>query len=406
MLKVLIVEDDHNKLKKISNSIQGVRGIDLDNIDNVIDARTAKLRLSEQFFDMLIVDIAIPNKISEEVKKDAGINLINEILERDIYKMPTHIIAVTAFPEILETLSKCAAEKLIPFLYCDVTSDGWVRQLQSFVDRAMAAKRHQKFEFGNYGSYLAIVCALETPELQALLHNGWEWQSLRMPNDATIYYQATVNKNGAFKQCFTAAAPRKGMPASAVLAIKMITTFRPKYLAMVGITSGYSGKTKYGNVIAADPVWDWGSGKLISRYGKTLFEPEPHQLDLEVNVRTQLKLMANDVTALAQIRSEWPAEKPDHELSVQVGPAASGSAVLADAQTHQRILKQHRGLLGIEMETYAVFCAAQESPMPRPTVFSLKSVVDFADAAKDNRYQNYGAYTSAEVLRLFVEKYL
>ncbi len=204
-----------------------------------------------------------------------------------------------------------------------------------------------------------------------------------------------VEKNGAFKQCYAAAAPRKGMPASAVLASKIITTFRPKYIAMAGITSGYSSKTNYGNVIAADPVWDWGSGKLINRDGKTVFEPEPHQLDLEVDIRTQLKLMANDVTGLAHVRSEWQGEKPEHGLSVRVGPVASGAAVLRMTETHKRILQQHLGLLGIEMEAYAVFCVDQESTMPRPTVFSLKSVVDFADADKDDRYQKYGAYTSA-----------
>ena len=58
------------------------------------------------------------------------------------------------------------------------------------------------------------------------------------------------------------------------------------------------------------------------------------------------------------------------------------------------------------METYAIFAAAQESAMPRPTVFTMKSVVDFADDAKDDRYQDYGAYTSAQALAHFVQKYL
>jgi nucleoside phosphorylase len=85
---------------------------------------------------------------------------------------------------------------------------------------------------------------------------------------------------------------------------------------------------------------------------------------------------------------------------------ASGAAVLADGSTVERIKQQHRELLGIEMEAYGVFAASEEAAEPRPTVFAMKSVVDFGDATKDDRFQKYGAYTSAQTLRYFVEHYL
>lgn len=53
-----------------------------------------------------------------------------------------------------------------------------------------------------------------------------------------------------------------------------------------------------------------------------------------------------------------------------------------------------------------VFAAVEESLLPQPEAFSLKSVCDFADDEKDDRFQAYAAYTSANALRLFVEKYL
>jgi len=70
------------------------------------------------------------------------------------------------------------------------------------------------------------------------------------------------------------------------------------------------------------------------------------------------------------------------------------------------IKTQHRQLLGIEMETYAVFAAAEECFTPRPLTFSLKSVVDFADSNKDDRFRKYASFTSAQTLKHFVEKYL
>ncbi len=44
------------------------------------------------------------------------------------------------------------------------------------------------------------------------------------------------------------------------------------------------------------------------------------------------------------------------------------------------------------METYSVFAAAQESVIPRPTVFAMKSVVDFADDEKDDRYRSTASW--------------
>lgn len=62
-----------------------------------------------------------------------------------------------------------------------------------------------------------------------------------------------------------------GMPAAASLAMKMIMTFRPAFVGMVGVAAGVKGRTNFGDVIAADPTWDYGSGKhavpiKMSRY--------------------------------------------------------------------------------------------------------------------------------------------
>ena len=72
----------------------------------------------------------------------------------------------------------------------------------------------------------------------------------------------------------------------------------------------------------------------------------------------------------------------------------------------EQIRGQHRKTLGVEMETYGMFVAAEESPEPQPRCFSLKSVCDFADPSKDDAHQAYAAYTSAAALRAFCEGYL
>jgi nucleoside phosphorylase len=197
-----------------------------------------------------------------------------------------------------------------------------------------------------------------------------------------------------------------GMPAAAVLATKMVRTFRPRFIAIVGIAAGVKDRSKIGDVIVADPCWDWGSGKWTLDGSETAFRPAPHQVGLNPRLREQFRLLANDTQSLVQIRDRWPAAKPDAAVVLHIGPMASGAAVLSDGVTARRVLEQHRQLLAIDMESYGVYSAAAESPSPSTVAFGVKTVVDYADADKDDRFQAYGAYMSANVTAQIAERYL
>jgi nucleoside phosphorylase len=69
-------------------------------------------------------------------------------------------------------------------------------------------------------------------------------------------------------------------------------------------------------------------------------------------------------------------------------------------------MRHNRDLLGIDMETYAVYHAAFQSRRPKPTAVSLKAVCDFADPDKNDGFQPYAAFVSAQVIRNFVEAFL
>jgi nucleoside phosphorylase len=62
------------------------------------------------------------------------------------------------------------------------------------------------------------------------------------------------------------------------------------------------------------------------------------------------------------------------------------------------VREQHRNLVGIEMESYGVFTAAEYASNPRPHCLSIKSVCDFGDERKTNQFHNYAAHNSARFL--------
>jgi nucleoside phosphorylase len=406
MIDILIIEDDNQKVQKICQVLLSVDGVSEERIEHVVDAVRGKRRLRDKFFDLLILDIAIPGRIDEEVRLHGGLELLREIIKRDQYKVPSHIIGVTKYPDIFKQVKDEFAKDVLAILFYQPNSDEFANQLRSKAGIILASKLRASSGVVSYGSHMSIICAMESPELESVLDNGWKWEQMKLGNDETTYYQARLEQADRVRIVHAAACPRTGMPASAILSTKMITSFRPQYLAMCGITAGYSDCTRLGDVIVADPVWDWGSGKWIEKSGELVFLPEPHQLPLDAGIRNKFQVMAKDAACLFEIRKSWKAGSPEHDLSVHVGPLASGASVLGDGKIRENIKSQHRKLMGIEMESYAVYSAAYEGPKPKPIAFSAKAVVDFADGRKSNAYHRYAAYVSAQVVKHFVEKYL
>lgn len=407
MLKILFVEDDQSKVKKISSVITSINGLNIDDVDHVIDANNAKILLRENFYDLLILDIAIPNRADQEIEKEGGIQLLKEIISREIYKVPAHILGVTQYKEIFEIAKTEFRKDLLTIIHYDQTSEECLNRIRSKIGIILSSKLRSSAVVKPYASHTAIICALDDPELNGVLNNGWNWKKINLENDNSIYYQTEIDNGETVKLVHATAASKMGMTATAIAAIKMITHFRPQYLAMCGITGGIYQKINIGDIIIADPVWNWGSGKWVTKDGKLRLLSEPHQIPIYDRIRNLFKEMAKDDELLFKIRKEWQGEAPKHDINIKIGPIASGSAVLADGKIFRQIVeKQHRKIIGIEMETYALYSAAYESMLPKPTYFSGKSVVDYLGKDKNDDYQKYGSYLSAQIIKHFIEYYL
>jgi nucleoside phosphorylase len=139
-----------------------------------------------------------------------------------------------------------------------------------------------------------------------------------------------------------------------------------------------------------------GAGKRgAAKDGSPVFLAAPYQMGLNAVVSQLAKELAVDGRVLAAIRAGWEREVPAGMLSILVGPMASGSSVIADPDSAEVIGAQHKELIAIEMEGYAVMAAAEYSPTPKPIAIIIKSVCDFANPDKNDDWQSYAAYTSA-----------
>ena len=243
---------------------------------------------------------------------------------------------------------------------------------------------------------VVIVTALRNPELDAVLNLPYDWQQKRFRGDSLTYHFGSIPRLDGNISVVTVSPNKKGMPSSAAVASKLVLMFHPKYLVMLGICAGIKGKSNLGDVIVADPTWDWGSGKRgTDDNGSPVFQAAPHQMPLNIGISQLASDLANDPVVLKTIKGEWSEGTPQGILKIHVGPMASGASVIADDDAARSIITQHRELIAIEMEAYAVMAAAEYADDPKPTAIIIKSVCDYADAEKNDDWQKYASYTSA-----------
>lgn len=405
-IKILIVEDNTDKLSHILRQLLSVSGVHRHMISDVRDAVSAKLALRRAAFDLLILDLHIPLRLEQGDGAAPGVGreLLREMMARAIYRRPAHIVGLTAYDGAADEAASIFSEHLWSLLRYEASSDGWADQLKRKVEHIIRTKEIARYTDGEtFEADFAMVTALRDPELDAVLRLPCEWTEIKIPFDNTEYYVGTFTSGGRPLRLVCATAGRMGLSAASALTTKIIYNFRPKMLAMCGISAGVRGKVHIGDIIVGDPCWNWGSGKYEIREGKPHFAPAPEHENLEVVLRAQLQRYARDEQFLANIRSSWPAEKPAEALCAHVAPMASGAAVLADQSVVDEVVReQQRKVVGIEMEAYAVMLAASICSAPRPAVFCAKSVSDFADSEKSDQFRSYAAFTSSQfAFRIF-----
>ncbi|MRG92568.1 hypothetical protein [Polyangium spumosum] len=251
---------------------------------------------------------------------------------------------------------------------------------------------------------IAIVCALNEKELDCVLDTGvTPWQPLHFDNDPATYYQTTfVRTDGAPLRVVAAAAPQMGMPDSAVLATKMILHFAPNLVAMVGIAAGADeAKQGFGDILAPDTTFDYGSGKLFSDGDGLKLKPDPKPLAIEPRLTARLQDWKRQRRHVDTIRQAWRSDKPRTSLEIHIGPMGSGSAVLDSKKPLTDIVEHWRKLIGIDMEAHGIHLACQYACTPKPWFLCVKAISDFA-ANKTDSWQPYAAFIAAQFLYRFV----
>lgn len=404
-MNILIVDDNLDKIRCILGVLNEASTGEVF-VGVAHTSHEAREKLLHTSWDVLVLDICLPRHYDTEPEQTEGITLLRELYARDKYKMPRHIVGLTAYQELFLQAAPHFEKRLLTVMEYSDHNDGWRSRLAQVITQTARSTASDLASCPAFKFDVGVVCALRTPELAALSRQPFSWEDKHAAGDDTRYWAGkmplTEDRTLDIVSCY---CDGMGMPAACATTAGLIHAFRPRMILMLGIAAGFATRAEYGDVLVADPSWDYGAGKWSESDGRLVLSIQPHQLDIEARVRRVFEAVSEDHNFLSRVKHDWPAAKPSAELKVRVGPVASGAAVIASKAYLTDLVGQHRKLLGIDMETYGVYVACRHASAPRPIFASVKSVVDFADEKKDDRFQEYGCHTSVAVGLEFLRRF-
>ncbi|MEI6896112.1 MAG: response regulator [Psychromonas sp.] len=390
-LNILIVDDNYEKIQQLQSIIKR-ENIKL---DCVLSSQDAKIKMVEKQYDLLLLDIQIPNELGDPINAQGGIELLNWIGIYPSCFQPKRIIGLTSHDSTKSEFEQLFISKGHHLLKTTIGDDIWLQTIISTCEYLeKQTEEVLKFDVG-------IITAMSHNELKAILNLPVTWVEFVLEEDPSTYHKGEITTSTGKKSIVISHSPRMGLSAAAALTSKMCVKFNPKYMIMAGIAAGVRKKVNLGDILVADPCWDWGNGKLTEENGLPLFQAAPHQENLPMNIRSKIQKIRDNDLYVDEIRKGWQGNS-QKELSIKLGPIASGAVVLEDPQTAISITSQHRETIGIEMEAYGVMAATSISSTQTKAII-IKSVCDYADPEKNDNWQEYACYTSAQFVYHFIK---
>lgn len=404
MIKILILDDSIEKINITKKFLQEECKVNPEFIDESYNIKEGRKILYENDYDLLLLDLVMPRDAESEAAADETIKFLDEIYYNSDIHIPVHIIGFSQHDELIELHNDSFEDKLWHLITFSYTNNKWKDKLKNKICHLISVKNRFKESIEAKNKFdFAIICALENPELNAVLDLPCNWKVFDSENDPILYHEGIINTiNGNTYRIIACSINRMGMQATASVSSMIISKFRVKHIFMTGICAGIKERDlNFGDIVIAENAIDYGSGKVTeTETGAFVFKPEPHQFPTDQHLISKLNNFINKNIEILKIQTSYKGNESKHILKAKIGPVASGSYVVASKSLISDIIEPNRKLLSIDMEGYGLYLACHFFNQTK--ALYIKSVCDFGDEKKDDNYQKYAAFTSANFLHSFI----
>lgn len=396
MISILIVEDDLKKLASIQCVIAPITQEIHGRVETACCSIEARDWLSRRQFDILILDLLLPNRPDDTPEPDGGATLLDEISVSKTLIKPGYVIGLTSHEDAFTKSIGTFNSYLWTLLRFDAASKQWANQLSQHIRYIIAsqsyflANRHPAYDYD-----VGLVVALPDPELSAILETESIWTPRNHATTSNTYYETSIRDSEGNKlRIIAASCPQMGNVASCSLTSEMILLHRPKLMFLLGICGG-ADKTSQSlqDIVISDEVILHDSGKIKEKDSIIYLHPDPKSLQISPALKSAIQnpLFTNNVKQA--LKKRFGLSTPQ-DIHCHIGPIASGSCVIAAERAMASIKERIRKLQAVEMEGYGFAYACEYAAAPKPEWLIIKGICDFADANKGNEFQSKAAATS------------
>jgi nucleoside phosphorylase len=249
---------------------------------------------------------------------------------------------------------------------------------------------------------VVVIFALKEPEMDMFLE-ATSIQYIDDVQNGIVFRIASLEINGKLIQLAFAVQREMGMVSAAILTTTALISYNPRLVIMGGICAGVQGKVNIGDLIIANPAFNYESGKHRDGNFDALFI----QRTLDRSVSDLCNAMKDDTAVIQKIRDSWKLKtgRPETEMQIHIAPVGTGSSVVADEAVVKALAHYQRNLTGIDMEAYGVAQSAFECLRKETPWLVVKGVQDHADTNKNNKSREYAAWVSAVFIVEFLTRY-
>lgn len=409
MIKILIMDDNADKINRIISVLTGMCMVSANNIDIARSLNSGRKKLSENFYDLLLLDLVLPVDDDEPIEPGKSENFIDELSRIGRFKKPVYVIGLSQYEDKVVANTVKYENKLWKLIHYNLQKDDWEQILQNAVEAILSTKEQLLTSLLNKNKYdIGIVCALSEEFEQMKKASRLEWKKVNVKGISNDFFAANLRTEvGHTLKIIAARNNMPGMQAASVMASCMFSLFNIESLFMTGICAGFKKEGEdsidFGDIFIAESEYDYGSGKLCESEDGSYFKKNPKMIECDFDLKGKINTFIEEKHPENLISRALGKENLDlmkKVPSIHFKPGACGSYVVANKGFMKDLLKENQKLRGLDMEGYGLYMT---SHILGKKCLMIKSVSDFADSNKGDTYHKMCSYSSAWFLFEFLK---
>lgn len=410
MVNILIMDDKPEKIESVKKVLVDDCGISEQFIDCATTISEGRCLLSENYYELLILDLVMPLYQDDEANHDEAPNFVDEIFDNPNIKEPNQIIGLTAYDEEYDALKTRFEEKLWKLIKFSDANLNWRNPIKNSVFHLIRMKRNMMESIEAKDRYdIGIICALHE-EFSILLEafGKDKWSNKRLEGiPVPIKICSLTSVTGEEYKIVAACAGKPGMVATASLAMSLFDKTGIDKLFMTGITAGFeSDSIHLCDIMIAKSAMDYASGKLVEEgidEKKIQLLKEIQLMPANMELQSLADQLATDEEQMSKFNQHLKSVhlNGERDSKAHVTPVACGPFVVASQEAIKMIAEPDRKLRALDMEAYGLYYAAY---LCQKKALWIKGVSDFANSSKGDAYHQKASYGSAYFLYLLIKE--